>query len=94
MDSACQVETVQGHGGSIRVWGVSSSVFRLLTVIKAGRRAVSLARWIIRSVPVEIVGNSGHEKVPTRGKPGLERPGRPRGEKIQGSCGNHLWTPQ
>ncbi|GFX95717.1 transposable element Tcb2 transposase [Trichonephila clavipes] len=25
---------------------------------------------------------SGHEKVPTRGKPVLERPGRPRGERI------------
>ncbi|GFX49290.1 HTH_Tnp_Tc3_2 domain-containing protein [Trichonephila clavipes] len=35
-----------------------------------------LTRWIVRSVPLEIVGNSGHEKVPTRGKQGLERPGR------------------
>ncbi|GFS47991.1 HTH_Tnp_Tc3_2 domain-containing protein [Trichonephila clavipes] len=52
-----------------------------------------LARWIVRSVPLEIVGSSGHEKVPTRGKPGLERPGRPRGERIEGSCGKHLWTP-
>ncbi|GFT28049.1 hypothetical protein TNCV_644401 [Trichonephila clavipes] len=52
-----------------------------------------MARWIIRSVPLEIVGSSGHEKVPTRGKPGLERPGRPRGERIEGSCGKHLWTP-
>ncbi|GFX55561.1 protein O-mannosyltransferase 1 [Trichonephila clavipes] len=42
----------------------------------------------------EIVGSSGHEKVPMRGKPGLERPGRPRGERIEGSCGKHLWTPQ
>ncbi|GFX90493.1 transposable element Tc1 transposase [Trichonephila clavipes] len=24
------------------------------------------------------------------GKPGLERPGRPRGERIEGSCGKHL----
>ncbi|GFT14485.1 transposable element Tcb2 transposase [Trichonephila clavipes] len=32
-------------------------------------------------VPLEIVGSSGHEKVPTRGKPGLERPG----ERIEGS---------
>ncbi|GFY11145.1 hypothetical protein TNCV_4471311 [Trichonephila clavipes] len=32
---------------------------------QAGRRAVSLAMWIIRSVPLEIVGSSGHEKVPT-----------------------------
>ncbi|GFX14019.1 transposable element Tcb2 transposase [Trichonephila clavipes] len=48
----------------------------------AGRRAVLLARCIFRSVPLEIVGSSGHEKVPTRGKPGLERPGRPRGERI------------
>ncbi|GFS84008.1 uncharacterized protein TNCV_2364151 [Trichonephila clavipes] len=30
----------------------------------------------------------------TRGKPGLERPGRLRGERIEGSCGKHLWTPQ
>ncbi|GFV53339.1 hypothetical protein TNCV_33761 [Trichonephila clavipes] len=48
----------------------------------AGRRTVLLARWIVRSVPLEIVGSSGHEKAPTRGKPGLERPGRPRGERI------------
>ncbi|GFT63197.1 transposable element Tcb2 transposase [Trichonephila clavipes] len=59
----------------------------------AGRRAVLLARWIVPSVPLEIVGSSGHEKVPTRGKPGLELPGRPRGERIEGSCGKHLWTP-
>ncbi|GFX90260.1 uncharacterized protein TNCV_3848351 [Trichonephila clavipes] len=44
-----------------------------------------LARWIVRSVPLEIVGSSGHEKVPTCGKPGLERPGRPRRERIGGS---------
>ncbi|GFW42808.1 transposable element Tcb2 transposase [Trichonephila clavipes] len=37
------------------------------------------------SVPLEIVGSSGHEKVLTRGKPGPERPGRPRGERIEGS---------
>ncbi|GFU18979.1 hypothetical protein TNCV_2347611 [Trichonephila clavipes] len=43
---------------------------------------------------LEIVGSSGHEKILTRGKPGLERPGRPRGERIEGSCGKHLWTPQ
>ncbi|GFV80010.1 transposable element Tcb2 transposase [Trichonephila clavipes] len=49
---------------------------------EAGRRAVLLARWIVLSGPLEIVGRSGHEKVPTRGKPGLERPGRPRGERI------------
>ncbi|GFV84028.1 HTH_Tnp_Tc3_2 domain-containing protein [Trichonephila clavipes] len=48
----------------------------------AGRRAVLLARGIVRSVPLEIVGSSGHEKVPTCRKPGLERPGRPRGERI------------
>ncbi|GFV57337.1 hypothetical protein TNCV_3455631 [Trichonephila clavipes] len=49
-----------------------------------------LARWIVRSVPLEIVGRSGHEKVPTRGKPGLERSGRPRGERIEGSCEANL----
>ncbi|GFU55224.1 uncharacterized protein TNCV_427241 [Trichonephila clavipes] len=27
-------------------------------------------------------------------KTGLERPGRPRGERIEGSCGKHLWTRQ
>ncbi|GFU37546.1 transposable element Tcb1 transposase [Trichonephila clavipes] len=42
----------------------------------------------------QIVGSSGHEKVPTCGKPGLLRPGRLRGERIEGSCGKHLWTPQ
>ncbi|GFV60518.1 hypothetical protein TNCV_3471531 [Trichonephila clavipes] len=52
------------------------------------------ARWIVRSVPLEIVGGSGHEKVPMQRKPGLERPGRPRGERMEGSCGKHLWTPQ
>ncbi|GFU22165.1 hypothetical protein TNCV_2060431 [Trichonephila clavipes] len=56
----------------------------------AGRRTVLLARWSIRSDTLEIVGSSGHEKVPTRGKPDLERPGRPRGERIEGSCGKHL----
>ncbi|GFV54149.1 hypothetical protein TNCV_1027211 [Trichonephila clavipes] len=45
------------------------------------RRVV--AKWIVRSMPLEIVGSSGHEKVPTCGKPGLERPGRPRGERIE-----------
>ncbi|GFT05963.1 hypothetical protein TNCV_3926991 [Trichonephila clavipes] len=62
--------------------------------LQAGRRAVLLDRWIVRSVPLEIVESSGHEKVPTRGKPGLERPGRPRGERIEGSCGKQLWIPQ
>ncbi|GFU70350.1 transposable element Tcb1 transposase [Trichonephila clavipes] len=38
--------------------------------LQVGRRAVLLARWIIRSVLLEIVGSSGHEKVPTRGKTG------------------------
>ncbi|GFX47605.1 HTH_Tnp_Tc3_2 domain-containing protein [Trichonephila clavipes] len=36
----------------------------------ADRRAVLLARWIVRSVLLEIVGSSGHEKVPTSGKTG------------------------
>ncbi|GFT02466.1 transposable element Tcb2 transposase [Trichonephila clavipes] len=30
-----------------------------------------LATWIVWSVPLEIVGSSGHKKVNTRGKPGL-----------------------
>ncbi|GFT19497.1 HTH_Tnp_Tc3_2 domain-containing protein [Trichonephila clavipes] len=41
-----------------------------------------LTPTIVRSVPLEIDESSGHEKVPTRGKPGLERPGRPRGQRI------------
>ncbi|GFX09882.1 transposable element Tcb2 transposase [Trichonephila clavipes] len=47
---------------------------------KARPRAVLLTRWIVRSVPLEIVGSSEHEKVPTREKRGLEQPGKPRGE--------------
>ncbi|GFU22592.1 hypothetical protein TNCV_1304681 [Trichonephila clavipes] len=54
---------------------------------------VLLARWIVRST-LETVGSSGHEKVPTRGKPDVERPGRPRGERIEVSCAKHLRTPQ
>ncbi|GFX61798.1 DDE_3 domain-containing protein [Trichonephila clavipes] len=49
---------------------------------------------IIRSVTFEIVESSGHEKVPTRGKPGMERPRRPQGETMEGSCGKdeaHFW---
>ncbi|GFV79841.1 hypothetical protein TNCV_1726661 [Trichonephila clavipes] len=53
--------------------------------MQAGRRAVLMLRWIVRNVPLEIVGSSGNEKVPTCGKRGLERPGRPRGERIEGS---------
>ncbi|GFW10676.1 transposable element Tcb2 transposase [Trichonephila clavipes] len=32
-----------------------------------------LAKWIVRCVPLEIVGSSGHEKVPTRGISGLQQ---------------------
>ncbi|GFW72456.1 transposable element Tcb2 transposase [Trichonephila clavipes] len=49
-------------------------------------RSMTIMRTIHLSscavVQREIVGSSGHEKVPTRGKPGLERPRRPRGERI------------
>ncbi|GFU67843.1 transposable element Tcb2 transposase [Trichonephila clavipes] len=61
-----------------------------IIIKNAGRRAVLLTRWIDRNVPLEIVGSSEHEEVPTHGKPGLERPGRPRRERIEGSCGKHL----
>ncbi|GFT51381.1 hypothetical protein TNCV_4954971 [Trichonephila clavipes] len=47
---------------------------------------------VLEDISHKIVGSSGHEKVPKR-KPGLERPGRPRGERIEGSCGKHLLTP-
>ncbi|GFU88252.1 hypothetical protein TNCV_846451 [Trichonephila clavipes] len=61
----------------------------------AGWSTHRVAGQVDRSgVPLEIVGSSGHEKLPTRGKPGLERPGRPRGERIEGSCGKHLRSPQ
>ncbi|GFX77288.1 transposable element Tcb2 transposase [Trichonephila clavipes] len=43
---------------------------------------VSHRAFALERVQQEIVGSSGHEKVPTSGKPGLERPGRPRGERI------------
>ncbi|GFW37673.1 hypothetical protein TNCV_415591 [Trichonephila clavipes] len=61
------------------------------------------AGWLMRRVAGQVdcsvcavrnCWSSGHEKVPMRGKLGLERPGRPRGERIEGSCGKHLWTPQ
>ncbi|GFW22680.1 hypothetical protein TNCV_2764921 [Trichonephila clavipes] len=51
-------------------------------------------RRVARSVAFGIVGSSGHEKVPSRGKPRLGRPGRPRGERIEVSCGKQLWIPQ
>ncbi|GFU15328.1 hypothetical protein TNCV_954661 [Trichonephila clavipes] len=61
----------------------------------AGGSTRRFAGQVVRSsVPLEIIGSSGHEKVPTRGKPGLERPGKPRGERIEGSCGKRFWTPQ
>ncbi|GFV03364.1 hypothetical protein TNCV_4019611 [Trichonephila clavipes] len=51
-------------------------------------------RGVVRSVPLKIVRSSRHEKVPTRGKPGLERSGRPRGGRIEGLCGKRLQTSQ
>ncbi|GFV29091.1 hypothetical protein TNCV_4601231 [Trichonephila clavipes] len=36
--------------------------------LQAGRRAMLLVRWIVRSVPLEIVGSSGQEKIRTCGK--------------------------
>ncbi|GFU68149.1 hypothetical protein TNCV_248131 [Trichonephila clavipes] len=60
----------------------------------AGRRTVLLARWIIRSVPLEIVGSSRHEKVPTRGKPGLGSDQEDHEEigskhRVASTCGPH-----
>ncbi|GFW80150.1 hypothetical protein TNCV_460581 [Trichonephila clavipes] len=64
---------------------------------------VKTAGWSTRRVAgqvdrsecaVIIVGSSGHQKVPTCGKACLETPGRPRGERIEGSCGKYLWTPR
>ncbi|GFV54144.1 putative transposable element [Trichonephila clavipes] len=45
-------------------------IIRMKTAGWSTRRVV--ARWIVLSMPLEIVGSSGHKKVPTRGKPGLE----------------------
>ncbi|GFS80850.1 uncharacterized protein TNCV_126161 [Trichonephila clavipes] len=68
---------------------------RSMTFVQgAVRRDVLLARWIVQSVLLETVGSSRHEKVPTREKPGLEQPERPRRERIAGSYDKHLWTPQ
>ncbi|GFX40989.1 transposable element Tcb2 transposase [Trichonephila clavipes] len=67
---------------SITHKGMVKNDFLYLLQQQVGRRTVLLTRWIARSVPLEIVGSSGYEKVPTHGKPGLERPGRPRGERI------------
>ncbi|GFW00922.1 hypothetical protein TNCV_1761601 [Trichonephila clavipes] len=60
-------------------------------MLQTGRRAVLLVRWIIRNVPLEIVGSSGHEKVPTRGKPGLEEVHEERGSNdcAESTCGPH-----
>ncbi|GFS86028.1 hypothetical protein TNCV_1220151 [Trichonephila clavipes] len=60
----------------------------------AGWSTRRVAGQVDRSgVPLEIVGSSGHEKVPTRGKPDLQRPGRPRGERIEGSTFSE-WSPR
>ncbi|GFX94546.1 hypothetical protein TNCV_3087751 [Trichonephila clavipes] len=64
---------------------------------------IKSAGWLTRRVAskvdrsecaLEIVGSSGHEKIPTREKLGMKRPGRSRGERIEGSCSKHLCTPQ
>ncbi|GFT33055.1 15-hydroxyprostaglandin dehydrogenase [Trichonephila clavipes] len=48
----------------------------------AGRSTRRVAGQVHRSeCAVRNCWKRGHEKVPTRGKPGLERPGRPRGER-------------
>ncbi|GFV11775.1 transposable element Tcb2 transposase [Trichonephila clavipes] len=55
-------------------------------------RTVLLARSIVRSVPLEIVESSGHGKVPTRGKPGLDQEDHEeRGSKDRAAstCGPH-----
>ncbi|GFV69823.1 hypothetical protein TNCV_247491, partial [Trichonephila clavipes] len=54
------------------------------------RAAVDRSECAVRNC----AGSSGHEKVPTRGKPGLERPGRPREREDrrivrQALCGPH-----
>ncbi|GFV17436.1 hypothetical protein TNCV_3838901, partial [Trichonephila clavipes] len=52
-------------------------------------------RWILRRCAVrKLLGAVDSEKVPTCGKPGLKRPGRPRGERIEkdhaaSTCGPH-----
>ncbi|GFW17504.1 transposable element Tc1 transposase [Trichonephila clavipes] len=55
------------HSPLPRFAQAGSSGFKL----QAGRCAVLLARWIVRSVPLETIESSGHEKVLTRGKQGL-----------------------
>ncbi|GFV90301.1 hypothetical protein TNCV_4380161 [Trichonephila clavipes] len=52
-------------------------------------KSVLLARWIVRSGPLEIVG-----RVDTRRYPRVENRMERRGERIEGSCGELLWTLQ
>ncbi|GFW36833.1 transposable element Tcb2 transposase [Trichonephila clavipes] len=47
----------------------SVSRVQVLEPLKAQRVEVEDAWWIVRSVPLEIVGSNGHEKVPKRAKP-------------------------
>ncbi|GFV53177.1 hypothetical protein TNCV_2101011 [Trichonephila clavipes] len=58
-----------------------------LTCRVAGQ--VDRSEWAVRNCWI-----SGHAKAPMSGKPGLLRPERLRGERIEGSCDKHLWTPQ
>ncbi|GFV21410.1 hypothetical protein TNCV_2371671 [Trichonephila clavipes] len=61
----------------------------------AGWSTLHVAGQVNRSeCAVRNFGSSGQEKVPTCRKPGLERTERPRGERNEGPCGKHLWTPQ
>ncbi|GFV76829.1 uncharacterized protein TNCV_4730491 [Trichonephila clavipes] len=68
---------------------VSNKLALKLIKKEAGRRAMLLARWIVRSEQLEIVGSSGYEKVPTRGKPGLGEDHEERGSKdrVASTCG-------
>ncbi|GFV19823.1 hypothetical protein TNCV_480491 [Trichonephila clavipes] len=45
-----------------------------------------LARWIVGSVPLEIVGGSGHEKVP---RSGATRRTTKREDRAARTCGPH-----
>ncbi|GFX84552.1 transposable element Tcb2 transposase [Trichonephila clavipes] len=59
------------------------------TRLLAGQRAVLLARWIVRSVPIEIVGSSGHEKVNRVWSNQEDHEERGSKDRVANTCGPH-----
>ncbi|GFU91384.1 hypothetical protein TNCV_2541521 [Trichonephila clavipes] len=95
-DVLSQGSTGSGASASVEVLFRSRFPYKIMIqiILMAGRRAVLLSRWIVRSVPLEIVGSSGHEKVPTRGKPGLsdqeDHEERRSKDRVASTCGPYI----